>query len=385
MMSLAFLALAGLVIVASFAKPGLFENVPRTVPDFGAYYAAAVTNRHGDDPYNLDNQAAGQRRINPDTEPLRANSGPWAIGLVCPFAMFDYPPARLVWLFLELALMIACGAVLWKMYGGADEYAPLTWLVAICGYAGMQSLWLGQLSPFVLGGLVGFVVWHQRWPMLAGACLALLAIKPQNQLVLILIGTIWMIDRKQGRVFLGIIFGTIVLTALAMAGNPSTFSQYMRAMSSDPPSAVWPPLPASLLRFAFGFERYWLAFVPLLIGSVWGVAYYARHRQNWEWTERFPLILMVSYLASPYGWAYDQIVFLFAFFQIAAILTAKSKAWWFVLIGMQAALMVYYLVMLKSGFNEFHWIWVAPVQLMLYLVAKRFHSPQRDENQSFLK
>src|SRR5688572_28106908 len=72
MMSLAFLALAGMVVVASIAKPGMFENLPRTVPDFGAYYAAAVTNRHGDDPYNLDNQAAGQRRINPDTEPLRA-------------------------------------------------------------------------------------------------------------------------------------------------------------------------------------------------------------------------------------------------------------------------------------------------------------------------
>lgn len=372
LLSFAFLALAGLVVVASFAKPGLFENVPRTVPDFGAYYAAAVTNRHGDDPFILANQAVAQRRINPDSEPLRANSGPWAIGLVCPLTLLDYPPARLVWLFLELALMIACGATLWTKYGGADNQTSFAWLVSIGGYAGMQSLWLGQLSPFVLGGLVGFVVWHCRRPMLAGACLSLLAVKPQNQLVLILIGTIWMVDCRQWRIFLGIVFGTAALTGLAMAGNDQIFSQYIRAMSSDPPSAVWPPLPASLLRFAFGFERYWLAFVPLLIGSVWGVWYYARHRQNWDWTERFPLILMMSYLASPYGWAYDQIVFLFAFFQVAVMLTSKSKAWWFALIGMQAALTVYYLVMLKSGFNEFHWVWVAPLQLVLYLVTIRF-------------
>jgi hypothetical protein len=144
----------------------------------------------------------------------------------------------------------------------------------------------------------------------------------------------------------------------------------------------WPPLPATVLRMAS--DQFWISLLPPVIGAGWGVWYYIRHRNDWNWLDRFPLLLIVSFLASPYGWAYDQIVFLFAFFQIAAWLTAKSAWWWIVLGGMQLALTGYYLVMLKSGCKEFHWVWVAPMQLLLYLIADYFRS-SRDEPSLLLK
>ena len=371
LLSLAFLAFAGLVVVASFAKPGLFEKVPRTVPDFGTLYVAASTSRQGIDPFDLEKQAPGQLAIDPKTIVQRANSGPWAIGLVSPFSLMDYTTARIAWLFLSIAIVIACGSILWKRYGGADDEAPMAWLVSLGGYASVQSLWLGQISPFILLALVGFTALYQSKPFLAGICLSLLAVKPQNQLVVLLVGTIWMIDRRQARLFFGLLFGTLLLTIMAVNGNGAIIAQYLHAMADKPPAFYRPPLPGTAIRLLIDPDRFWLTFLPLPFGLAWGIWYYVRHRADWNWLEHFPLLLFVSYLASPYGWAYDQIVFLFALFQVAVGLTAKSKTWWIALCGVPFALTGYYLIMLQRDVSEFHWIWVAPVLLIIYAIRWR--------------
>jgi hypothetical protein len=357
-------ATAGFLVVGT-VQPGTFDGVPRMVPDFGVYYACASVNWHGHNPYEGEAPEAAQRAINPAFTPLRANSGPFTLAALTPFTAFDYGTARFAWFTLELALLVLSGGVLWRLYDGLGDI--LGWLLAVSGYAALQALILGQLSPFVLAGLVGFVALERRgWPVLGGMCLGVLLVKPQNQLVLFAVGTVWLIDRRQWRVFLGASLTAAVMAAVAVAGNPATFAQYVHALTSNPPREWQPPLPASVLRMVFGLQHYWLTFVPLLAGLAWAGWQYAKHRRNWSWTERMPSLLLVSYLASPYGWAYDHLVFLFPLIQVAAAMSRKPGPGLLLLLGVWLAMDVYYFALLIRNVPEFHWVWVAPTAALGY-------------------
>jgi Glycosyltransferase family 87 len=370
LLAVAFLVLAILVGLLGVLNPQSMANLPRTVADFGIYYSAAKVSQAGGNPFDLPTLHREQQNIRDGLPPMPANSGPWSVGVLMPFTLVPFPAARLMWLLLEIAALITCGDLLWKRYGGRESQVVWVWLVVLGGYASVQTLLLGQLSVLVLVGFVLFVQFHQTRPFLAGLGLSLLIVKPQNQLLAMLIGTLWMIDRRQGKVCTGIVAGAFGLTTLAAIGNPRIFSQYFQLLTNEPPVGYLPPLPGSVLRVWFGLERFWLTFVPLVLGCVWGVAFYRRNRANWDWSEKLPLVLLVSYLASPYGWAYDQLVFLFAYLQVAAIVCSRRAAWWAFLLGVQLLLTGYYFFMLNYS-REFHWVWLAPVGTAAYCVWSR--------------
>ena len=357
------------ILAAGAMSPELFAGVPRIVPDFGVYYGCAKVNASGQNPYEGDAQAEAQRAINPEFPPLRANSGPWTLAVLRPFTLFDYGAARAAWLMLELALLFFAGGALWRIYDGDPNNVSASWIFAISGYASLQSLILGQTSPFVFAGLVGFLVLQRQGRnFLAGLCLAGLLVKPQNQLIFCGVLALWMLERRQWKVFAGAACGGLMLTAVALAGNPHTFAQYLEALSQRPPTEWLPPLPATLLRLSFGYDRYWLTMLPLIPGTLWGIAYYAKHRENWDWAERLPLVLLVSYLASPYGWAYDQLVFLVPLLQLAARFSRRPGSGVLLLLAVHFTLTIYYFAMLNRDVPEFHWVWLPPCALGGYLV-----------------
>ncbi len=364
--TLLVLAAAGVLVVGCLA-PTAFDFVPRTVPDFGVYWGAAAANTRGDNPYTAESAVAVQTAIDPNCRPVRANSGPWTLAVLTPLSAFPYEPARLAWFLLEAAVLVWCGAKLWAIYGGDPAEADTGWLLAVSGYAGLQSLTLGQLSPLVLLACVGFVVAERAGRgVVAGLCLSLLLVKPQNQLVVLAVGAVWLCDNRRWTVLAGSVGGAVGLSLVAAAGNPATFSQYAEALGGRPPVDWMPPLPATLLRLAFGWERYWLTFLPLLPGLAWGLWDYWRHCRTWVWAERLPLLLLVSYLASPYGWAYDQLVFLFPLVQWTARTGRTTAA-----LGLNLLLTAYYFAMLNLRVPEFHWVWAAPAALVGYVLTCR--------------
>ncbi len=366
---IAFLLIAAtlVVLLVGRAAPERFDFVPRVVPDFGVYWGAAAANAGGENPYTQESAERVQTAINPKYPPVRANSGPWTLALLTPLTPWPYEPARLAWFLLEAAILIGCGGMLWQLYGGDPTQADTGWLLAISGYAGLQAITLGQLSPVVLLACVGFVTCERAGRgFVAGLLLSLILVKPQNQLIVLAVGMLWLIDQRRGTVLAGTVVGCVGLSALAAAGNPATFSQYLDAMAHRPPSNWMPPLPATLLRLAFGWDRYWLTFLPLIPGVVWGAWYYWRHRREWAWVDRLPLLLLVSYLASPYGWAYDQLVFLFPLIQLTASTGRTTAA-----LGLNLLMTAYYFTLLNLSVPEFHWVWVAPAATGAYWFATR--------------
>lgn len=369
-------AAAGLFAIAVGApavdavRPGAFRwTVARVVPDFGVYFPAARLAADGKNPYDFPRLAEAEAEVDPDNDPLPAMSPPWALATLVPLAPFEYEPARVAWFFLNLALLTACGGALWELFDGDPSKAAFGPLLAVAGYPAIQALGLGQFSAFTLAGLVLFVAAEKAGrPVLAGCGLAFLLVKPQTQVVVAVAVGLWVLDRRAWRILLGAGLGVGVLSLLIGFANPAIFGEYVESLrAARPPDVFRPPLPGTLLRIAFGWDQFWLTFLPLPFGVAWAVWWYVRHRAAWNWPERMPVLAVVSFLASPYGWAYDHLVFLFAVIALAARGSRRPGPAALLVVAAWVGMVVYYRVMIANGFDEFHWVWVPPVLLGTYL------------------
>src|SRR5207248_1315048 len=86
----------------------------------------------------------------------------------------------------------------------------------------------------------------------------------------------------------------LFLSAVPLLFNPAVFSQYIDALRQHTPEHWVTPTLGTLLRQFFGWERFWLQFVPPLIGASWFVIYWWRKRRSWDWRTRLPLVVIVS-------------------------------------------------------------------------------------------
>lgn len=349
------------------------------VEDFGVYWAATVLHLRGENPYDPDLLLIEENKIRSKRESvLMARSPPWALALLYPVASFNFATARFLWLLLTLLGLLVAVLALSELYLVPKTIIPLVCALAVVNFPTIQMIALGQLSIFSLLGTVGFLAWHQRRPLVGGACLALLLVKPQNMLVLLLVGLLWLLDRRQGKVLAGGLLGGALLTALALLPNPSVFSQYHHLMTASPPTVWYPPTPGTLIRLALQTDAIWPAFIPAFLGVGWGVWYYLRHRAAWAWSERAPTLLFATYLCTPYGWVYDQVVFLVPLVAVAA---AVGRSTWLSrgLVVLYLGLTVLEFLINRANLGEFPHIWLAPTWLVIYLVAMRWSKVRPSE------
>lgn len=160
-------------------------------------------------------------------------------------------------------------------------------------------------------------------------------------------------------------------TLTAMIFNPRVITQYL-SVTIAKSALVWmTPTIGSLLRLLLGIEQKWLAFIPMAAGIFWLGLYGLRHRADWLWADRIPLLLLVSVVSVPYGWSFDQVVLIPALLHAMIRMFATSRVR-FVYGGIIsylainiAAFVIYF------RFTDFWHFWLAPVLLIWYLLAQR--------------
>jgi hypothetical protein len=363
------LAVGG-TLALSGTRPDALRN-PDTmkVEDFGAYWTASRVNLAGGNAYDESQLLAPQQAIEPDrTRPVAAWSPPWTFAAFAPFTPMAFAAARWAWRFVQIATVFAAVTALWRVYGGPPGQLVWAWCAALVWYPTLQMIGLGQHSNLVLLGLVGWLAGLTAGrPFAAGACLALVLVKPQNVYLVGLLVVVWMADRRQWRTAAGAVAGTLAFTSVTLVPNPRVFAQYLDALANRPPSYTVPPTPGMLLRMAFGSEHFWLVFLPPLAGVLWAVWYYARNRAEWDWRERLPVVVLASCLTSPYGWMYDQILFLIPI--VAVLAPAARRGWMPRGVAVVAGLSAVCLGLHAAGFREVTFAWHAPLCLGLYLAA----------------
>jgi len=290
-----------------------------------------------------------------------------------PFGMLNYYSGRLSWLIFSIVLILISTHLLWAIYAGDPKKRWIPLLATLTFAPVISVLEVGQIGPWVLLGLVGFLYFstsHQNdW--LAGVFIAIASIKPQIALLFWVALLIWVIQERRWLVLISASITVLVLTLITMAFNPLILQQYF-AMFQAYHITDWanPTIGAYLRYFIFGIDKFWLQFIPSIFGGIWLIYTWISHNKSWNWPKDLPIILLVSQITSPYTWTYDLVILLLPIIQ---------AAFWILMDPKRRSIIIFliiYLVLnildlvLHMKLEDFWFLWFAPSLLIWYLLVR---------------
>jgi hypothetical protein len=353
------------------------SDLGRPVPlyDFVSFWAAGRLNHQGLDPYDTERLAVVEREAEPHAEQVLVMwPAPWALTLLGPVSRLSPQVAYRVWALILLVVLLFAADRAWLTVGGARERRGVALLVVALFLPSYMVLITGQLGPFLLLGLVGFLHFHRQGrDGLAGACLVLTAIKPQLTFLFWLALLLWAIDRRAWRLVLGGVLGALVLMAWPLWDNPHLLRDYWFSLTARTQTHSHPsPLLGTALRKLFGPERFWLQFVPLVPGLLWLAWYWRRHRRDWDWERQLGPLLFASFLAAPYGaWPFDHVVLLLPLLQAAAGATEAGRRPALLAAAGFVAINLLALAQLLGQPEYFWFVWLTPALLLMWALTRR--------------
>ena len=345
--------------------------------DHWRYWSAWQLSMHGINPYDAKNLNNLRDKIpgldaQPEFLPIILTP-PWTIVLITPVAPFVYRISRLVWLLTSIVILLICSNFLWIIYDGSKKHKWAALLVTFTFFPTLLMLKQGQINPWVLLGLVGFLYWttQRRNDWLAGISVALMTIKPQILLLFWIVLLFWIIKKQRWRILLACCLTLTFASLLIMVRNPLIFQQFFNTYLGDTPVEWKTPTIGFYLRLWMGVDKFWLQFIPPIIGIIWSIGYWFRNGNDWRWCREIIPLLWVSVLASPYSWTYDQIILLVPILSVTSSLLvggwSKNSARW---LGLYLIINLLILV-LHRYYTDEYFIWFAPVLLIWYWLVRQ--------------
>jgi hypothetical protein len=153
-------------------------------------------------------------------------------------------------------------------------------------------------------------------------------------------------------------------------------------MTTQPPSQYITPTLGGALRLAawkmnLGANHFWLQLVPIIAATIWLLFHYWRHRRQWDWGEQMPLLLLVSFLAAPYGaWLVDMAVLVLPLLQVTAGISSSGNRRWMILaLSFHWTVNMVALVRNLNGADTYEFMWMAPALFVGYLVFRPLRRP----------
>ncbi len=356
----------------------LLSDPHRTEPDdFISTWAAGRLLVSGGNPYDGGQVLAVQRTANWTKDiPYRVWYPPWAMPILGVFGLLPYIPGRFLWYLLNLGACLASADLLWRYYRGPPHLRAVVWPLLFTFWPAVIAVRTGQISALVLLGVAGFLALsdRRRW-LAAGACLPLVAIKPQLLHLFWIAVLLWTVRGRRWAILLGAVAATAALVLAATLVDPGVVPQFLHMATYEAPQAPASTL-GTLLRLLLavttGYQAFWLQFVPPAASLLWFVPYWLRRRHDWEWRAEAPIVLVAALATTAYGWIYDQIVLLVPVVQLATTVAGSGGlAGHRELIAGYLAINAAILVMNVAGVNAFWYVWVPFAFGGWWLAARR--------------
>jgi hypothetical protein len=268
---------------------------------------------------------------------------------------------------LQVVSLLWATSLLWRLYDGSSaSKAPL--LLAVTFAPAIFCLVEGQITPFILLGLAVFLRQIKRgdeWS--AGAALAPLTAKPLTLYLVWLALIVWTVRTRRVKVLAGLALVPAALLMVALAFNPNVIQQWLQFSAAYSPLVqTYTATTGTVLRYLFGIEHRWLAFVPMIGGVAWWSWSLLRRESRAEWSEQLPVLALVSLLSTPFAWSHDALLLLPLVLRTAAReSTSAISAGWFILNGVAVGL--YPLLRYRQA-----WYLLYPL-LLLSIYRARFH------------
>ena len=344
--------------------------------DFITYWASARQLIHHSNPYNAHDILQLERSAGfpPGVSVMVMRNPPFTLPLVLPLGFFDEKIAAGLWSLLLLGSLVASVRIVWIMHNRPDNY------LHYLGYtfaAALSCLASGQISLFVLLGLVLFLRFNRTSPLIAGASLWFCAPKPHLFLPFGAVLLAWIIRSKRYRIAVGAVGAFLVSLTIAYALDPSAWLHYREMMSHAGIEKQPIPCVSIVLRQIIRPESAWLQYLPAFLGCVWALFYFYKHRNAWDWMEHGSLLMLVSVAVAPYAWFMDQVVLIPAL--LHALYQTRSRLAVAVLASISAIIEI-------ANFRGVPlvsvplYLWTAPAWLLWYLWASRPIMPLHDHD-----
>jgi Glycosyltransferase family 87 len=321
-------AAAGAVLALALVLASAPVDWP--LDDFHEYWTAGRLNAAGDNPYDAGAMLREQRRIGwQESQPVMMYNPPWTLALAMPAGALSFPVARSLWLPIQILIVVWCASQLWRLYGGSPRDALRAIALTLVWMPVMIALRMGQVSPLVLLGLVGFLVAvSEGRDIAAGAFFALTAVKPQLVALVWIALALWIVSERRWRIGAGTATMIGAASLVALTTNARVFTEYQQLMASAPPTQIFEsPNLATVLRVAIGTDASWPQYIPTLLGAVIVAAMWYRRKKQWSWEQELPTLTTASCLVTSYGgWTFDLVVLLLPILVAGARLTQTRPA-----------------------------------------------------------
>ncbi len=297
--------------------------------DFVGYWASGRLLLNGDDPYSAEKILALQQSAGwTEKEPLIIYNPPWVLTFLLPFGALDFATAKMIWLACILALILYCTDRLWFIYGGSHENRVWALLVVVTFTPMLLAFKLGQIVPFMLLGLVGFLYFIRRkqW-WLAGMMTVFIAIKPHTLYLFWFAMLLWVVKYRLWQVLLGSAITLLCVSLPPLFCNPNVISHYFNDIVTKSFMYYWAtPTLGTFLRLCFGSEKYWLQYIPALAGLIWFFFYWRMHKVSWIWEQQIIMLIFISLMTNFYTWPSDYLMILPAVMQAAVWLHPGTRS-----------------------------------------------------------
>lgn len=289
------IALAGIFVLTRVLQPAGMDLIE--------YWSSAKLLLHHSNPYSPTGVFALEKAQGfLPSSPLVMLNPPWALFLILPLGLGGAHTA----LFLCTIAAFGCVLAFLRLLSLPEKNGILALFFAPV----LASICSGQSSPFLLLGFTLFLRLHRTRPFWAGASLLLMAIKPHLFLVFWAGLLVDEISRRRFRIFAGFAAALATASILPMAFDPEIWQHYVGTMRSAALNRAQFPTLSMSFRMLIHPNTVWLLLVPSLIATFWALWRYARKRNVWNWRTDGMLLMLVTILASPYGFFTDEIVLL---------------------------------------------------------------------------
>ena len=128
------------------------------------------------------------------------------------------------------------------------------------------------------------------------------------------------------------------------------------------------PCLSVMLRRDISPNTIWLQYLPAVLGCIWALAYFQRHREHWDWIEHGAPLMLVSVLVSPYSWPMDQVILLPAL--LHAVYRTRSRTL-VAIFALSSALVGVWSLRGDLPLYSAFYLWFPPAWLAWYIFAIR--------------
>lgn len=311
------------VLICTTLAVVVLYALSRPFVDFLVYWSAAHLFVSGANPYSLTEVFAVQKSIGFQGKiPLMMLSPPWTLPVVAPMGFVSsYVLAWLTTISVLIASVAVASKLLMDVYFGDIKIAEISdppgyrYLFAFTFYPVLLGLKFTQMAPLLLLGVAGFIWFEKKGKRgRAGLCLALTFLKPHLFLL------IWLalLLRREWRVIVSAVVPIAALSAIALLIYPPVFHSYQQLMNGPFPSIALSGILSGVRDLFRSRSTFWIQFVPPVFGVGWFAWYWRKHRRNWVWSDRMPFVIAASVIFAPYGFVFDQSLFMVPIIYLAA-------------------------------------------------------------------